>query len=184
MKISKEFQTMLDHLALENKKTEAWVAEDPKNRWAGLSPLDPEHWVERGIMSMEALERSDLEIFIYEEHKTAFGCKGRHYDFASMSLEELKKEADYIASAAQEQMRIEAEREARDLDAFKALVQKTIADGAGDENTALRWLTQGETFYHGQCVESWVWDHGILFTDYGRELAKRLMNIVEFKEAA
>jgi len=46
--------------------------------------------------------------------------------------------------------------------------------------TALRWMTQGETFYHHQCVEHWVWNQGILFTDYGRELVKELMGIVEF----
>ena len=177
-------QELIKEIKARNEKTKAWVAEDPDNRWAGLYPEDEAHWVERGITTLADLERDELATYIYEEHKTAFGCKGRHYDFDSMTLEELKETADYISEAASEQMRLEAEQEARDLDAFKALVQKTIADGAGDETTALRWLTQGETFYHGQCVESWIWDHGILFTDYGRDLAKRLMNIVEFKDAA
>jgi len=99
-----------------------------------------------------------------------------------MSLEELKAEADYISKACDEAMKEEAEQEARSLEAFKALVQKTIANGAGDEETALRWLTQSETFYHGQCVESWVWDHGILFTDYGRKLVKQLEKIVTFQD--
>ena len=175
-------QELIQEIKSRNEKTKAWVAEDPKNRWAGLYPEDEAHWIERGITTLADLERDELATYIYDEHKTAFGTKGRHYDFDSMTLQELKDEADYISKAAKEQMDLEAAQEARDLESFKALVQKTIADGAGDEETALRWLTQGETFYHGQCVESWVWDHGILFTDYGRKLVKKLTGLVTFKD--
>ena len=56
--------------------------------------------------------------------------------------------------------------------------------GAGDEETAIRWLTQDEEFYHSQDVEHWVYNQGILFTDYGRELVKQLDNTVSYKEAA
>lgn len=173
---------LIKEIKSRNEKTEAWVAEDPKNRWAGMYPTDEAHWVERGITTLEELERSELEEYIYDAHKTAFGVKGRHYNFKAMSLQELKDEADYISKACDEQMKLEAEIEARDLESFKALVQKTIADGAGNEETALRWLTQGETFYHGQDIESWVWDHGILFTDYGRKLVKKLAGLVTFKD--
>jgi hypothetical protein len=177
-------QELLTEIKARNAKTKAWVAEDPGNRWAGLYPEDEAHWAERGITTLADLERDELATYIYDEHKTAFGTKGRHYDFDSMSLEELRIEADYISTAAREQMDLEAAQEARALAQFKALVQETIANGAGNEETALRWLTEEETFYHGQCVESWVWDQGILFTDYGRELVKKLMTIVEFKEVA
>ena len=177
-------QELITEIKARNAKTKAWVAEDPGNRWAGLYPEDAAHWLERGITSLADLERDELITYIYDEHKTAFGTKGRHYDFDSMSLEELRIEADYISAAAKEQMELEAAQEARALEAFKALVQETIRNGAGNEETALRWLTEEETFYHGQCVESWVWDQGILFTDYGRELVKKLMTIVEFKEVA
>jgi hypothetical protein len=37
-------------------------------------------------------------------------------------------------------------------------------------------------FYHSQDVEHWVYNYGILFSDYGKELVKKLMNIVNFKE--
>jgi hypothetical protein len=56
--------------------------------------------------------------------------------------------------------------------------------GAGDEETALRWLTQDQEFYHEQDVEHWVYTQGILFTDYGRELVAQLNNTVSYKEAA
>ena len=79
-------------------------------------------------------------------------------------------------------MEMERLEKERALAEFKALVQKTIELGAGDEETALRWMTQDETFYHSQDVEHWVWNQGILFTDEGRALVKELMEIVKFEE--
>jgi len=75
---------------------------------------------------------------------------------------------------------MEACNEAYLLAKFKEEVQSYIELGAGDRQTALRWMTQDETFYHSQDVEHWVWKQGILFTDYGRELVKELEKIVEF----
>ena len=99
-----------------------------------------------------------------------------------MTLQELKDEADYISKAANETYEREEAHKKECLNEFKALVQKTIANGAGNEDTAIRWLSQGEKFYHIQDIESWVWDYGILFTDYGRELVKKLEGIVTFEE--
>ena len=136
-------------------------------------------------VELKDIPRKDLEIFIYEEHKTAYGTKGRHYDFASMSREELEREADRIADAAEKAYADEKAAEKADLAEFKAQITDVIEAGAGNRITALRWMTSIETFYHSQCVEHWVWKQGILFTDYGRELVKELMEIVEFeKEAA
>tara|TARA_B100000575_G_scaffold283654_1_gene276743 strand:- start:210 stop:623 length:414 start_codon:yes stop_codon:yes gene_type:complete len=65
---------------------------------------------------------------------------------------------------------------------FENRVQDTIKLGAGDRLTALRWLTQVEEFYNPQCVEHWVWNQGILFSDYGRKLCNELYEIVTYKE--
>lgn len=176
--------TLLELIESKNAKTAAWVAEDPANRWAGMITTDLDHWAEYGVHTAEDYERYELETYIYEGHKDAFGVKGRHYDFSSMSMDELRAEADYISDAVARQMDAERKQEEEDLASFKALVQRTIEMGAGDEETALRWLTQDETFYHSQDVEHFVWSHGILFTDYGRQLVKQLMNLVEYKDAA
>ena len=172
---------MLNELITEikkrNAKTEAWVAEDPKNRWAGMYPTDEAHWVEREITTLEELERSELEEYIYDAHKTAFGVKGRHYNFKAMSLQELKDEADYISKACDEQMKLEAEMEAESIERFKKAIADTIAVGAEDETAALRWMTDAEDFGHIQDIESWVWDKGMLFTDYGKELVGKLTDI-------
>ena len=76
----------------------------------------------------------------------------------------------------------EARIEAECLAAFEEEVQDCIELGAGDRQTALRWMTSEETFHHSQDVEGWVFRRGILFTDFGRELVKELMDIVTFVE--
>jgi len=136
-------QELMAHIKAENIKTKAWVAEDPKNRWAGLYPEDEATWVERGITTLEALERDELETYIYDEHKTAFGCKGRHYNFKAMSLQELKDEADYIARMAKEQMDLEAKMEREAVERFEAAVAE-YQKMAGSRSDAIRWVLQAE----------------------------------------
>ena len=134
---------LIKEIKARNIKTKAWVAEDPKNRWAGLYPEDEAHWVERGITALEALERDELATYIYEGHKDAFGVKGRHYDFEAMSLQELKDEADYISRSVDEQMKIEAEMEAEAIKRFESSV-KEYEGMAGSREDAIRWLIQAE----------------------------------------
>ena len=52
--------------------------------------------------------------------------------------------------------------------------------GAPNRESALRWMTQTETFHNSQCVEGWVWKQGILFTAYGKRLVTELLQIVEY----
>lgn len=73
-------------------------------------------------------------------------------------------------------------REQQDIEKFEARVQDVIELGAGNRANALLWMTSQETFYHEQSVEHFVWEQGILFTDYGKKLIKELIEIVEFKE--
>ena len=136
-------QELMAHIKAENIKTKAWVAEDPKNRWAGLYPEDEAHWVERGITTLEALERDELECYIYDAHKTAFGVKGRHYRFSEMSLQELKDEADYISKACDEQLALEAKMEKEATERFEASIKEYLPM-AGSRKDAIRWLLQAE----------------------------------------
>ena len=72
-------------------------------------------------------------------------------------------------------------RAARNVFEFTGEILDMIELGAKDRTTALRWMTQEDKFYSEQCVSHWVWSRGILFTDYGKQLVKDLMNIVEIK---
>ena len=72
---------------------------------------------------MEKMNRQDLCDFIYDAHKTAFGTKGRHYDFDSMSMADLEKEADYISEACNRVMAEEAAAEKKAIADFNKEVE-------------------------------------------------------------
>jgi hypothetical protein len=117
-------------------------------------------------------------------HKDAYGFRPRHsrfYDEATTD-DERQELWDMAIVSANERFEREIEEERLALAEFEQTVKKTIEVGAGDEETALRWMVQGEDFYSGQDVEHWVWERGILFTDYGRKLVERLLDMIEFKE--
>ena len=71
----------------------------------------------------------------------------------------------------------------RNLMEFTGEILNMIELGAKDRETALRWMTQDQEFHSEQDVSHWVWSHGILFTEYGKQLVKDLLEIVEIKEA-
>lgn len=75
-------------------------------------------------------------------------------------------------------------REEQDVEAFKALIQKTIEMGAEDEEQALRWISSNGTFYNSQCVEGFVWEYGILFTPYGKAICEKLYSLVTYTAVA
>jgi hypothetical protein len=68
------------------------------------------------------------------------------------------------------------------VDQFEARVQDVIGLGAGNRETALEWIVSQETFYHEQDVEHFVWEQGILFTNYGKALVKSLLSVVKYEE--
>tara|TARA_B100000902_G_scaffold35468_2_gene42572 strand:+ start:208 stop:723 length:516 start_codon:yes stop_codon:yes gene_type:complete len=134
---------LLQEIKSRNIKTKAWIAEDPKNRWAGLYPEDEAYWVERNITNLDELERDELATYIYDAHKTAFGTKGRHYNFNAMSLQELKDEADYISKACDEQMELEAKMEKEAIERFENSIKEYLPM-AGTREDAIRWILQAE----------------------------------------
>lgn len=117
-------------------------------------------------------------------HKDAFGFRPRNHRFYDADTTPAEKQEiwDYTGRVMEQAIADEKAREEEDLKSFEEEIESVISYGAGDRTTALRWMTQDETFYHSQDVESWVWNKGILFTDYGRKLVKELMDIVTFAE--
>ena len=117
-------------------------------------------------------------------HKDAYGFRPRHHRFYDADTTPAEKQEiwDATGRAFDRRQEEEAQMERKDLAEFKSQITAVIAAGAGNRITALRWMTSTETFYNRQCVEHWVWEQGILFTDYGRELVEELMEIVTFEE--
>lgn len=114
-------------------------------------------------------------------YKDVYGFRPRHYDYGAMSVDDLNRELDLLGEVYKANKAREAEREERAVEDFKAWIRKTIEAGAGDEETALRWIVEGHDFYCPFDIEHWVWGLGILFTDYGKDLIKRVEEIVEYK---
>ena len=124
------------------------------------------------------IDRQALEIFIYEGHKTAFGVKGRHYNFDAMTDEALVQEAEWMEREMAFAFDAEEKAAALAVEQFELRVAGTIRLGAGDRKTALRWMIGG-TFENIQDVEHWVHIQGILFTEYGAKLVKELEALEE-----
>lgn len=172
---------LVKHIEAINAKSKEWMDANPGS-WIGMITTDLEHWKEYGVTTPAQYDRYMLEQDVYEMHKSAYGVKGRHYDFENMTDQELKDELEHLCKVANEEYEREQKFYAEQVEAFKKLVQKTIDVGAGDEETALRWLIGDKKFYHIQDVEGWVYDCNILFTDYGKELVKKLDKIVTYEE--
>ncbi len=171
---------LMNHIKEINAKSAAWMAEAP-GRAAGMLVEDPAWWSDRGVFTVEDFERDELLCSISDVHKEAYGFRPRGYDFESMSYEELSSLYDRWSEDANARYEQEKAKEVEDVEEFKSLVNKTIEMGAGDEETALRWLTSSEVFYNEQDVEHFVWKHGILFTDYGRDLNVKLRSLVNYR---
>jgi hypothetical protein len=172
---------LMNHIKEINAESAAWMAESP-GRMAGMLVEDPKWWSDRGVFTIEDFKRDEVLCCISDVHKEAYGFRPRGYDFESMSYEELSSLYDRWSEDAAYRYEQEKLAEAEDVEKFKSLVQKTIEMGAGDEETALRWITDSELFYNEQHVEDFVWKNGILFTDYGRELNKKLRSLVTYTD--
>lgn len=133
---------LLTEIKSRNIKAKAWMEANPGS-WSGMYPEDEAYWVKRGITNLVELERDELATYIYEGHKDAYGVKGRHYDFESMTTKQLKDEADRISEAVTEQMEIEAKQESDAVAKFEASVIEYMNMGQTREN-AIRWILQAE----------------------------------------
>ena len=131
----------------------------------------------------------EKDMYTYSEelfsdfHKDAYGFRptGDHW-FYGATPDEKQEIWDAVGRAFDRRQAEEAEIESQSLIEFEKEVQSYIELGAGDRQTALRWMTQNLEFYHTQDIELWVWEKGILFTAEGRKLLEELKGIITFKD--
>ena len=112
--------TLKAHLEAENLKTQAWVAEDPDNRFSTTWVTDLSHWAGMGITTVVEFEHYQLVTEAYETHKDVYGFKPSWSylkEHTTEMLEELIEKLDAAwAHKAQEEAEMkkwEAEEEAR-----------------------------------------------------------------------
>lgn len=124
---------------------------------------------------------------ISDFHKEVYGYRPRETflnEWEKCTPSEKQKTWDEYARVSELQAIETKAKEASDVQVFEDRINDVIKIGAGDRKTALRWITDQERFYHGQDVEHFVWEKGILFTDYGKSLLEELYALVKYKEYA
>jgi hypothetical protein len=128
-------------------------------------------------MSTESLSKREALLQIYSDyHKDAYGFRPR-WDYSSYSLEQLEADFARFGQMISEATEAEARDERAAVAAFKSVIRTLIEVGAGDEETALRWLASAGVEECGPDWEHYLWKKGILYTDYGRELGTKLAPI-------
>ena len=119
-------------------------------------------------------------------HKDVYGYRPRGAameDWNSRTPRQKNELFNALCEELEEVTRDEKRQADRNLMEFTGEILNMIELGAKDRETALRWMTQEHEFHSEQDVSHWVWAHGILFTEYGKQLVKDLLKIVEIKEA-
>ena len=125
--MTKNQKDLLNHITKKNNEIEAWVNEDPKNRWAGLITTDLDHWASYGIYDVAEYEGYISANTLYEVYSDKYS-KGyaRGMDFFSMSQEKL----DELWTEIEEEEKKKEER--RNLQEAENLVNnKILAESLG-----------------------------------------------------
>lgn len=137
------------------------------------------------LSGSELAEREELLDIYSDYHKEAYGFRPSNWAYIyAKTTEELLADFAVFAEICKENEEAEALAEAHAVEKFKAAIANTIAIGAGDEATALRWIVEAAVEKYGWDLDHYLWSEGILFTDYGKEIAKKLAPIFSSYYAA
>ena len=115
-------------------------------------------------------------------HKDAYGFRPRDHEFYSAAPE--RKQEIWDATGRQFDRTMQEEAEAADeaVASLEAEIATVMGAGATDRSTALLWMTEDTKFWSEQDVEHWVWNRGVLFTDYGKKLVNELKEVVTYAD--
>jgi hypothetical protein len=136
--------TLLEHIKKLNAESKQWMKDNPGS-WAGMVTEDIKYWNDQGIFTVEDYERDNLITSVYEMHKEAYGVKGRHYNFKSMTIEQLEKELNHLCEVAKDVREAEEKAEAKAFDDFMKRIEETKTFGdCKTQADAIRWILQAE----------------------------------------
>lgn len=108
------------YIAALNAESQAWVAEDPENRWSSGVIDDLDFWAKQGITTVEEFRFSSAVSEYSDSYKEMYGIRPRWMDFTGATAAEVEAEVGKLhaerearrAHKAAEQARIEAAYEA------------------------------------------------------------------------
>ena len=130
-----------DHIEAKNEQFVAQAKESGATAWF-TTVSDPAHWSQYGIYNIEQYERHSLISYISDVSKDARGYRTR-LNWDEYSMEELEAIADDFTEELRREIKREEEREQECIAEFERLVKECIAMGAGDRETAIRWIVEG-----------------------------------------
>ncbi len=94
-------------------------------------------WEEMSVLEQMACTYWDM-------YKDAHGVRPRGVDTSSWTEEDFCKEFDYLQQVIEQECKARREAEARAVVKFSKRIEDTIASGAGDRETALRWIHEAD----------------------------------------
>ena len=116
-------------------------------------------------------------------HKEVYGFRPRGVimdNWNSMAPAEKQVRWDQLCEELASNAEFDRVQELKAVAQVEQDIKAYMKLGAPNRESALRWMTQTETFHNSPCVEGWVWKPGILFTAYGKRLVTELLQIVEY----
>ena len=102
------------HLLAIEAKTKAWVAEDPKNRWACYPVTEAAFWAEQGICSVADFTKYSLVSQVHESTHDLWHYKPDWSALMALTIPELQAEADRLSAEYQRNADEEARGKAKE----------------------------------------------------------------------
>ena len=130
---------------------------------------------------MDISYRDELATIHYDMYKDVHGIRPRWYNYAEMTVEDLKAELDRLDHQMEQVLEERKKEEKESEQAFKSTLAVCMKAGAKDEREALRWIIQEESLEHEQDIDHFLYNLGLLFTSYGSELKKDIKQLVNYK---
>jgi hypothetical protein len=114
------------HLNAIKTKVQAWVAEDPKNRWACYPVNEAEFWAKQGITTVEQFDHYELVSQVFEMTREIFDYKPHWGNLNAASDEFLRSEIEFLNDYAKSKREAEqAEKRAHEAATVAAMTHKS-----------------------------------------------------------
>ena len=98
---------LLEHLKQMNIKSQAWIDEDPKNRWSSMITEDPKHWANYKIYTLAEFKHYMAETMHWDLFKEVNGIRPRWMNYHLMTTAEIEAENDALFAEQEEQIKEE-----------------------------------------------------------------------------
>ena len=97
------------------------------------------------VNDWETLSRKEqLEAYVWDLYKEVHGIRPRHLRLVDMTEAELEAMVDDLHEVLEQATLARREAEAKAVVRFSKRVEETIKSGAGDRETALRWIMEAD----------------------------------------